>query len=68
MLPIITLFCFRSASPSAASAWLCGLIIFIEHRMLEREPVHGMQGVLERLLDSDNDLNHDVLSAPHAKI
>jgi len=36
--------------------------------MLERKPVHGMQGVLERLLASDNDLNHDVLSAPHAKI
>ena len=29
--------------------------------MLVREPVHGMQGVLERLLDSGNDLHHDVL-------
>ena len=29
------------------SAWSCGLIIFIEHRMLVHEPVHGMQGVLD---------------------
>ena len=53
MLPIIILFCCRSAPPSpckhgsAASAVSCGLIIFIEHRMYVREPVHGMQGVLE---------------------
>jgi hypothetical protein len=46
---------------SAVSAWSCGLIIFIEHRMCVREPVHGMQGVLERLLNSGNDLHHDVL-------
>ena len=29
---------------SAVSAWSCGLISFIEHRMLVRDPVHGMQG------------------------
>jgi hypothetical protein len=32
--------------------------------MLVRDPVHGMQCVLVRLLDSGNYLSHDVLSAP----
>ena len=74
ILQVIFLFSLSQHFPSpevmgsAVSAWSCGLIILIEHRMLVREPVHGMQGVLEKLMDSDNDLNHDVLSAPHAKI
>ena len=57
MLPVITLFSCRSTPPRRRTEFgrvclVLWLIIFIEHRMLVREPVHGMQGVLERLLDS----------------
>ena len=43
----------RSAPPSpgttgsAATAWRCGGSACVRLRMLERVPVHGMQGVLE---------------------
>jgi hypothetical protein len=33
---------------AAVSAWLCGSIGLFNLTMLVREPVHGMQGLLER--------------------
>jgi hypothetical protein len=49
LVRVIGLFSHRSASPSAASAQLCGFFNHVSIRMLVRGPVHGMQGPLEKL-------------------
>jgi hypothetical protein len=42
---------------SAVSAWLCGSIGLFYLTMLVREPVHGMQGLLEK---QRKDMSHSV--------
>jgi len=50
---------------SAASSGFCGLIAIFASRMLVREPIHGMQGVLIRLLGLGKLY---FMTFPHAKI